>query len=66
MKTFKVSLVFRTREYTVVFITLDETIYGINSKRVNILYLSSSNILTTKDCVLFPMPWIHFRFLKDN
>ena len=39
MKTFKFSLVLRTRENTDVFITLDENIYGIHSKRVNILYL---------------------------
>ena len=40
MKTFKFSLVLRTRENTDVFITLDDNIYGIHSKRVNILYLS--------------------------
>ena len=39
MKTFKFSLVLRTRENTDVFITLDDNIYGIHSKRVNILYL---------------------------
>ena len=39
MKTFKFSLVLRTPENTDVFITLDENIYGIHSKRVNILYL---------------------------
>ena len=38
MKTFKFSLVLRTRENTNVFITLDDNIYGIHSKRVNILY----------------------------
>ena len=43
MKTFKFSLVFRTRENTDVFITLDDNIYGIHSKRVNILYLSYSS-----------------------
>ena len=37
MKTFKFSLVLRTRENTDVFITLDDNIYGIHSKRVNIL-----------------------------
>ena len=36
MKTFQFSLVLRTREYTDVFITLDENIYGIHNKRVNI------------------------------
>ena len=40
MKTFKFSLVLRTRENTDVFITLDDNIYGIHSKRVNILYIS--------------------------
>ena len=39
MKTFKFSLVLRTRENTDVFITLDDNIYGIHSKRVNILYM---------------------------
>ena len=38
MKTFKFSLVLRTRENLNVFITLDDNIYGIHSKRVNILY----------------------------
>ena len=37
MSTFKFSLVLRTRENTDVFITLDDDIYGIHSKRVNIL-----------------------------
>ena len=39
MKTFKLSLVLHTRENTDVFITLDDNIYGIHRKRVNILYL---------------------------
>ena len=39
MKTVKFSLVLRTHENTDVFITLDDNIYGIHSKRVNILYL---------------------------
>ena len=39
MKTFKFSLVLRTRENTDVFITLDDNIYGIHSKRVDILYI---------------------------
>ena len=39
MKTFKFSLVLSTRENTDVFIILDDNIYGIHSKRVNILYL---------------------------
>ena len=37
MKTFKFSLVLRTRENTDVFISLDDNIYGIHSKRINIL-----------------------------
>ena len=39
MKIFTFSLVIRTCENTDVFITLDENIYGIHNKRVNILYL---------------------------
>ena len=39
MKTFKFSLVLRTRENTDVFISLDDSIYGIHSKRINILYV---------------------------
>ena len=39
MKTFKFSLVLRTRENTDVFITLDDNIHGIHSKRVNMLYV---------------------------
>ena len=39
MKTFKFSLVLRTRENTDVFITLNDNIYGIHSKKVNILYV---------------------------
>ena len=49
MKTFKFSLVLCTREKTDVFITLDDNIYGIHSKRVNILYvlhLETSRLLT--------------------
>ena len=41
MKTFKFSLVLRTRENTDVFITLDDNIYGIHNKRINILYIFS-------------------------
>ena len=37
MKTFKFSLVLRTRENTDVFITLYENLYGNHGKRVNIL-----------------------------
>ena len=39
MKTFKFTLVLRTGENTDDFITLDENIYDIHSKRVNILYV---------------------------
>ena len=39
MKTFKFSLMLRTRENTDVFISLDHNIYGIHSKRINILYV---------------------------
>ena len=39
MKTFKFSLVLRTRENFDVFITLDVNINGIHSKRVNIFYI---------------------------
>ena len=40
MKTFKFLLVLRTRENTDVFITLDDNIYGIHSKRVYPLFIS--------------------------
>ena len=43
MKTFKFSLVLRTRENTDVFISLDDNIYGIHSKRINILYFLYTN-----------------------
>ena len=39
MKIFKFSFVLRTREIIDVFMTLDENIYYIHSKRVNILFL---------------------------
>ena len=39
MKTFKFSFVLRTRENTDVFISLNDNIYGIHSKRINILYV---------------------------
>ena len=38
MKTLRFSLVHRACENTDVFTTLDENIYGIHHKRVNILY----------------------------
>ena len=46
MKMFKFSLVLRTRENTDVFITLDDNIYGIHRKRVNILYLVDDVLVT--------------------
>ena len=59
MKTFKFSLVLRTRENTDVFITL-ENIYGIHHKRVNILYIfdvsnlpSRWNLWNVKPCVIW-------------
>ena len=45
MKTFKFSLVLRTRENTDVFITFDDNIYGIHSQRVNILYIAQRSSL---------------------
>ena len=39
MKTFKFSLVLRSRENTDIFITLDDNIYGIHIKRANILHV---------------------------
>ena len=56
MKTFKFSLVLRTRENTDVFITLDDNIYGIHSKRVNILYLS---------ILLLSLQWVLKKSKKD-
>ena len=59
MKTFTFSLVLRTRENTDVFITLDENIFGIHSKRVNILYMFSwrnkTNTITSllKNCFIW-------------
>ena len=50
MKTFKFSLVLRTRENTDVFISLDDNIYGIHSKRVNILYLFIFILFFQKSC----------------
>ena len=38
-ETFKFSLVLRAHENTDVFIILDDNIYGIHSKRVNILFV---------------------------
>ena len=45
MKTFKFSLVLRTRENTDVFISLDDNIYGIHTKRINILYVSKQKCI---------------------
>ena len=44
MKTFKLSLVLRTRENTDIFISLDDNIYGIHSERINILYKCSNTL----------------------
>ena len=56
MKTFKFSLVLRTRENTDVFITLDDNIYGIHSQRVNILFLIMFSGFTE------PTPKVHIGF----
>ena len=48
MKTFKFSLVLRTRENTDVFIMLDDNIYGIHSKRVIILYIFALQVFAQK------------------
>ena len=58
MKTFKFSLMLRIHENTDVFITLDENIYGIYNKRVNILYMSFLNdtknfSVSFRDCTVF-------------
>ena len=58
MKTFKFSLVLRTRENTDVFITLDDNIYGIHSKRVNILYLVTSQVVTPTYSCAFYIKWV--------
>ena len=47
MKTFKFSLVLRTRENTDVFIALDENTYDIHHKRVNSLYYSTLRAAVT-------------------
>ena len=52
MKTFKFSLMLHTLENTDVFITLDENIYGIHSKRVNIFYVYSLIVLELKKWLL--------------
>ena len=53
MKTFKLSLVLRTRENTDVFISLDDNIYDIHSKRINILsLLLSPDILSTVTAIV--------------
>ena len=40
LKISAISLVLRTREITDIFITFDETYFGIHRKKVNILYIS--------------------------
>ena len=50
MKTFKFSLVLRTLENTDhVFISLDDNIYGIHSKRINILYIYILKFISIHD-----------------
>ena len=53
MKTFKLSLVLRTRENTDVFITLDGNIYGIHSQRLNILYVDNATAIRANVRVLY-------------
>ena len=57
MKTFKESLLLRTRENIEVFIILDENINGILYERVNILCLAilKYNMITTLE------PYIYFQ-----
>ena len=64
MKTFKFSLVLRTLENTDVFISLDDNIYGIHSKRVNILYVAvpSNEILSWRYLVFFSVFFFFFFF----
>ena len=54
MKTFK----FRTRENTDVFISLDDNIYGIHSKRMNILYVWVCHTSCT-----YTGPWVNTSLL---
>ena len=72
MKTFKFSLVLRTRENTDVFITLDDNIYGIHSKRVNILYVLMSpapfiytELLTLQLKVILPIQSVIYGLSKQ-
>ena len=58
MKIFKFSLVLRSRENTDVFITRDDNIYGIHSKRVNILYFFPKFVLRVKGKSTFYMSHI--------
>ena len=53
MKTFKFSLVLHTRENTDVFITLDDNIYGIHSKRVNILYVFARRVVKVWEVLVY-------------
>ena len=70
MKTFKFSLVLRTRENTDVFITLDDNIYGIHSKRGNILYICYDHTLHNTSLlartVITPSEWQRFAFLTSS
>ena len=49
MKALKFSFVLRTRENTDVFSSLAENIFGIHSKRVNILYIYPPGLI---NCIL--------------
>ena len=60
MKTFKFSLVLRTRENTDVLITLDDNMYGIHSQRVNILYVSILKKVVSKRIESVPKKSIWF------
>ena len=66
MKTFKFSLVLRTRENTDVFITLDDNNYGIHSKRENILYVRRplGAIKSAKMQFLAGIPFAHQTLLS--
>ena len=69
MKTFKFSLALRTRKNTDVFITLDENIYGIHHKRVNILFIQYNLLDCDIHIYLLITNWyflfiIYFRTLR--
>ena len=70
MKTFKYSLVLRTRENTDVFITLDDNIYGIHRKRVYILYLFFSKFIEVWPqwvaCKVMSPEGVHINFASNS